>query len=86
MCNRCALVVRKFYPSLPDKEFGDFLMSTTAFPMSDAETIERQVREMWENTDGTIAAAYAYAAEEFDKSARECHGNEEYESWNTLHT
>ena len=81
MCERCALVVRKYYPSLPDAEFGDFLMATTAFPMGDAETIERQVLEMWEQTDGTIAAAYAYAQAEFDKSFRECSGNAEYQSW-----
>lgn len=81
MCKACANALMKYYPSLPSAEAGSFLMSTTAFPMGDAETIERQLKEMWENTDGTIAAAYAYAEDEFERSMRECDGNEEYESW-----
>ena len=81
MCRRCVDVVRKYYPSMPDGEMGNFLMSTTAFPMGSADTIERQVRETWEKTDGTIAAAYSYAQKEFDKDMREVHGNIEYDSW-----
>lgn len=67
MCQKCADAVKLHYPDLPDADYGDFLMSTTAFPFGCGDTVERQVREMREATDGSIAAAYKYAHDEFKK-------------------
>ncbi len=81
MCQKCFDAVKKYYPRLPEKHYGDLLMGATAFPFGDAETVERQLKELIEKTDGTLEGAYAFAAAELDKGMAQFHGIEEYDSW-----
>jgi hypothetical protein len=61
MCQRCYDALQKHYPHLSDEDKINILWSATAYPMAEAETIERQIAEVRAATDGTLFAALAYA-------------------------
>ena len=77
MCEKCLLAVKKYYPDLPESDYGDLLMSATAFPHGNHETVERQLKETREATDGTLAQAIGYAEAKMD---------EEYEKYKQVST
>lgn len=70
MCQKCVDALNKYYPDVPDDQVGTFLMCTTCFPAGDADTIARQLQEMYEATDGSIGAAYEYADKIVEESMR----------------
>ena len=70
MCQKCIDAVKKHYPDLPEKDWGDLLMSATAFPFGDPETIERQLAEAKANSDGTMEGAIAYANKQLDEAMK----------------
>lgn len=51
MCAKCVDAVYRTFPDVPESETGDFLMSCTAFPLADPETVERQLIELRARTD-----------------------------------
>lgn len=51
MCKRCVDSVTAAFPNIPDDQVGDFLLSCTAFPLGEPETVERQVAELRQKTD-----------------------------------
>ncbi len=64
MCQKCVDLVKQYYPELPEDDYGDLLMSATAFPFGGPETVERQLKELREKTDGTLQGAIRFACEE----------------------
>lgn len=70
MCKKCIALVKKFYPDLPESDYGDLLMSATAFPFGGPEIIEEQLRELREKTDGSLWGAIAFANQELLKQAK----------------
>lgn len=46
MCNLCTEAVRKYFPDVPDEEYGNFLISVTSFPAGDGEEIYKQLRDL----------------------------------------
>lgn len=67
MCQQCLDVAVKHYPNLNEEEIGRLLMSATSFPHGTAESIEKQILELKENTDGSLDGAISYAEKELDK-------------------
>lgn len=61
MCQKCVDAVRQYYPQLPEKEWGNFLMGVTCFPFGCGEQVAEQLQRTKRNTDGSVGAAYAYA-------------------------
>lgn len=70
MCQLCVDAVKKWFPTVPKKQYGDLLMSATCFPMGDPQTIERQLRSMAEKGITTLEGASAYACEELFKASK----------------
>jgi len=68
MCEKCLLAVKKYYPDLPESDYGELLMSATAFPFGHGETIEKQLKEASEATDGSLNQAIGYAEYKMDKA------------------
>jgi hypothetical protein len=66
MCQKCVEEVKLYYPHLPEKEYGAFLMGATCFPFGEPEQVARQLATMKRNTDGSVEAAYAYAERVMD--------------------
>lgn len=61
MCQKCVDAVKQHYPQLSEKEYGAFLMGVTCFPFGEHEQVAEQLATMKRNTDGSVAAAYAYS-------------------------
>ena len=64
MCQQCTDLVKKYYPELPDDHYGELLINATAFPHTDPNDspyLENQLKELIENTDGTLGGAINYA-------------------------
>jgi hypothetical protein len=61
MYQQCVDLVKKYYPNLPEKDYGNLLMGATCFPMGGPEYIEPQLIELIENTDGSLEQALGYA-------------------------
>lgn len=83
MCEKCVAAIKKYYPHLPEGSYGDFLMSATSFPFGSHEKVEAQLKEIVDNTDGSVAAAHRYVEKRIDeemaalKAAREKKGEGE---------
>jgi len=45
MCEKCAEAVKLYFPDCPDEEYGNFLMSSTAFPACDGDRVAEQLKE-----------------------------------------
>jgi len=73
MCQKCNDALDKYYPNLNEEERGDLLMSATAFPFGDAAYIENQLKELVENTDGTLHGALAFVDQEMHQILAESH-------------
>lgn len=58
-------LARKYYPDLTDRECSDLLMGGTCFPLGDADEVEKQLKELKDNTDGTLEAGLAWAEKQF---------------------
>lgn len=67
MCVKCAEAVTETFPEVPDAEVGDFLMSCTAFPCCDAETVLRQLQELRAKTSN-YKACYGIVEEEMNQA------------------
>lgn len=50
MCQKCIDSVKRYFPNLPEDKYGGFLMDCTCFPFGDAEEVEKQVKELSEQT------------------------------------
>jgi hypothetical protein len=61
MCQECVDIVKKYYPNLSENDQGELLLSATAFPFASPDYIEKQLKELVENTDGTLESALCYA-------------------------
>lgn len=61
MCAKCADSLDKYYPKLSIAEKNELLFAATCFPLGDHEDIERQLKELIQNTDGTLSGALDYA-------------------------
>jgi hypothetical protein len=46
MCEKCVKAVDKYFPDCPLEFYGDFLITSTAFPAGSPETIEAQLKEL----------------------------------------
>ena len=64
MCEKCVELVDKYYPSFSDQEKSDLLICATCFPFGQPEDIERQLKELVDNTDGTLDGAMSFAEKE----------------------
>lgn len=68
MCQKCIDAVKKHYPNLPKKDYGELLMSATAFPFGQPEYIEKQLKELKRKTDGTLDGAIAYTHQQLHRA------------------
>ena len=50
MCKECFDSVKEFFPSIPDKEVGNFLMSVTSFPFGSVEHVKQSLDNLREQT------------------------------------
>ncbi len=71
MCEQCNELVKKYYPNLPEDDYGHLLMSATCFPFGGPKYIEPQLKELVENTDGSLGAAIAFADKQLSKAWEE---------------
>jgi hypothetical protein len=69
MCIKCVEAVTETFPEVPDAEVGNFLMSCTAFPCGDAETVLRQLRELRAKTSN-YKACYGIVEDEMEKAMK----------------
>ena len=67
MCKQCLEAVREFFPDIGDELAGELLISATAFPFGGPEIIRSQLKELRENSDGTLEGAMTYASKELDE-------------------
>ena len=67
MCEQCLAAIKKYYPNLPESDYGELLTSATAFPFGHGETVERQLKEASEATDGSLMQALGYAEMKMDE-------------------
>jgi len=66
MCQKCVDAVKKYFPNLRKKDYGELLMSATAFPFGSAAYVEGQLKQLAHKSDG-ILGAIAYAHKQLDE-------------------
>ena len=71
MCQQCLNHARRIFPSLPESDIGELLFGATAFPFAEPGTIERQLLELKEQTDGTLNGMLAFADHELWEAMKE---------------
>lgn len=54
-------LVEQYYPGLSSEEMNDLLFNATCFPFGNFEKIEENLKELKENTDGTVSGAIEYS-------------------------
>ena len=64
MCQRCVEAVKRYWPDLPQGDYGRLLWSCTAFPAAKPETVEQQVRDMAERSGCDLGKAMKIVDEE----------------------
>ena len=69
MCEQCYELSVKYYPDFTDEERGELLMGATAYPFAYPDTLEKQLIELREKTDGSLLGALAFADAEMTKAA-----------------
>ena len=74
MCKKCVDAVKRHYPKLPKSQYGNLLMSATAFPFGSPAYIEKQLRQLRKHTDGTVDGAIAYAHRQLHKGMAKIKG------------
>jgi hypothetical protein len=67
MCEQCLAAIKKYYPDLPESDYGVLLMNATAYPFGCGKTVERQLKETSEATDGSLGQAIGYAERKMDE-------------------
>jgi len=67
MCEQCLLAVKEYYPGLAESDYDALLMGATSYPFGCGETIERQLKETRESTDGSLGQAIGYAEMKMDQ-------------------
>jgi hypothetical protein len=65
VCAKCVEALAETFPEVPDDEAGSFLMSCTAFPCGDGETVLRQLRELLTKTSD-YRACYRIVEDEME--------------------
>lgn len=68
MCQQCIDHVRRIFPDLPEQDIGHLLLGATAFPLAQPDTIEKQLLELKEKTNGTLEGMLAFADQELWKA------------------
>lgn len=68
MCEKCVAAVKKWFPKVAKKDYGDLLMSATCFPLCGAKMVKKQLRQMAKKGITTLEEASAYACDELFKS------------------
>ena len=76
MCEQCLAAIKKYYPDLPESDYGELLISATAFPFGHGETVERQLKETSEATDGSLEQAIGYAEMKMDEEYKKYKANQ----------
>ena len=79
MCQLCVDAVRRYFPDVPDDDYGDFLMTATAFPCAGGEHVAKQLEEMAEKSGGDWRRAMAIADEEMEAAMLD------FYVWDRLH-
>ena len=70
MCRTCVDEARKRFDLRTDRELSDLLMGATAFPMADARTIVRQLRELSKEVGRDHRKAMAFVDMEMEADMR----------------
>lgn len=70
MCQGCVDAVKKWFPKVRKKDYGDLLFGATAFPMGSVETVERQLRSMAKRGIKTVREAKIDACRRLDREMR----------------
>ena len=70
MCQRCVEAVKRYWPDLPQGDYGRLLWNCTAFPVAMPETIEQQVRDMAERSGCDLGKAIQIADQELDEAMK----------------
>lgn len=60
-------ILNKYYSHLSEDEQMRLVWNATAYPFGDNDYFEKQLRELKENTDGSLEDAIRYAHEQMDK-------------------
>ena len=68
MCKICADAVNEYFPDTPDSEYGDFLMTATAFPACDGNHVRKQLKEHKEAGCVTYKDAMTRAMNQMDET------------------
>lgn len=68
MCDKCMEIVNKYYSHLSEVEKMGLLLCATGFPLVSPERVEIQLKELIENTDGTLGSAIAFAERKMDEA------------------
>lgn len=66
MCMKCLEVAKKHFPGHTDAEYGELLMSATAFPFAPVEYIEKQLIEAATLFGNDMGKAISYAATQME--------------------
>ena len=70
MCEECKNLIDQYYPDLSNGDQYELLFGATCFPFGGPESIEPQLKELIENTDGSLQAALCYANNQLDESMK----------------
>jgi len=71
MCEQCSKLINKYYPSFSKQDKYELLIGATCFPFCGPETLEKQLIELKEKTDGSLDQALCFADMEMDRQWRE---------------
>jgi len=70
VCKMCVQAVEDYFPDCPEKEYGNFLLSATAFPFGQPSTIRLQLKEAKDAGCLTWKDAIVYSNNHMDDQMR----------------
>jgi len=74
VCIKCVEALAETFPDVPENEAGDFLMSCTAFPCCDPETLLAQLKALRAQTSD-YKACYRIVEDEMERQSKMLHAS-----------
>ncbi len=66
-CLKCEAIVEKLLPKVSKNARHQLLLACTCFPLGSCAEVQRQVRELAKNSDGTFSGCFDLAQAEAEK-------------------
>ena len=71
MCQTCVDAIKRYWPDLPEAQWGDLLMSATCWPFGDGAQVAAMVKQKAAQSGCDLQRAIGIACDEMDAAMAE---------------